>query len=85
MDVGKSLNPSIDIGQIEGAFMQGVGLFTLEEMVTDSNGNLQTNGTSTYKIPTALDIPLEFNVTFLKGSSNPRAIYSSKVFINHYS
>jgi xanthine dehydrogenase/oxidase len=78
MDVGKSLNPAIDLGQIEGAFMQGVGLFTLEEMVYDDFGNLLTNGTSTYKIPTALDIPLEFNVSFLTGSSNPRAIYSSK-------
>lgn len=69
-------------GGILGAFMQGVGLFTLEEMVSDDFGNLLTTGTATYKIPTALDIPLEFNVSFLKGSSNPRAIYSSKVCID---
>ncbi|CAL8083327.1 unnamed protein product [Orchesella dallaii] len=78
MDAGKSLNPAIDIGQIEGAFMQGVGLFTLEELITDKAGHLQTTGPLTYKIPTALDIPLEFNVAFLPGSGNPRAIYSSK-------
>ncbi|OXA57862.1 Xanthine dehydrogenase/oxidase [Folsomia candida] len=49
-----------------------------EGIVTDDFGNLLTTGTSSYKIPTALDIPLEFNVSFLEGSSNPKAIYSSK-------
>lgn len=79
MDVGESLNPAIDIGQIEGAFMQGVGLLTLEELITDKQGRLLTTGPLTYKIPTAVDIPLEFNVTFLPGTGHKRAIYSSKV------
>ncbi|ODN01661.1 Xanthine dehydrogenase [Orchesella cincta] len=78
MDVGNSLNPSIDVGQIEGAFMQGVGLFLLEELVYDENGRLCTAGPVTYKIPTVNDTPLEFNVSFLTGSGNPKAIYSSK-------
>ncbi|CAL8074582.1 unnamed protein product [Orchesella dallaii] len=78
MDVGKSLNPSIDVGQIEGAFMQGVGLFLLEELVYDENGRLCTAGPVTYKIPTVNDTPLEFNVSFLTGDGNPKAIYSSK-------
>lgn len=80
MDVGKSLNPGIDVGQIEGAFMQGVGLFLLEELVYDETGKLCTAGPVTYKIPTVNDIPLEFNVSFLMGDGNPKAIYSSKVW-----
>lgn len=82
MDAGQSLNPAIDCGQIEGAFMQGVGLFTLEELITDKQGHLLTTGPLTYKIPTALDIPLEFNVSFLPASGNAKAIYSSKVGFN---
>lgn len=79
MDVGKSLNPSIDVGQIEGAFMQGIGLFLLEELVYDEDGRLCTAGPITYKIPTANDTPLELNVSFLMGPGNPKAVYSSKV------
>lgn len=79
MDVGKSLNPAIDVGQIEGAFMQGVGLFLLEELVYDELGRLCTAGPVTYKIPAINDTPLEFNVSFLMGPGNPKAIYSSKV------
>ncbi|KAL7645432.1 UNVERIFIED_CONTAM: hypothetical protein RMT77_003818 [Armadillidium vulgare] len=78
MDVGKSLNPAIDIGQIEGAFMQGYGLFTLEQLLYTSSGELLTKGPGTYKIPSAHDIPREFNVTLLRESSNDRAVYSSK-------
>ncbi|KAB7505701.1 Xanthine dehydrogenase [Armadillidium nasatum] len=83
MDVGKSLNPAIDIGQIEGAFMQGYGLFTLEQLLYTSSGELLTKGPGTYKIPTYMyagthDIPREFNVTLLRESSNDRAVYSSK-------
>ncbi|KAJ8964528.1 hypothetical protein NQ314_004823 [Rhamnusium bicolor] len=79
MDLGESLNPAIDIGQIEGAFMQGYGLFVLEEMVYSPKGETFTRGPGTYKIPGFADIPAEFNVSLLKGSSNPRAVYSSKV------
>ena len=78
MDVGESLNPAIDIGQIEGAFMQGYGLFVLEQLVHSPQGALLTRGPETYKIPGFGDIPKEFNVHLLKDSSNPRAIFSSK-------
>lgn len=79
MDVGQSLNPTIDVGQIEGAFMQGYGLFTLEELVYSPKGILYTRGPGTYKIPGFSDIPKQFTVSLLKGSENPRAVYSSKV------
>jgi xanthine dehydrogenase/oxidase len=73
------LNPAIDIGQIEGAFMQGYGLFVLEELVYSPTGTNYTRGPGTYKLPGFGDIPGEFNVSLLKGVSNPRAVYSSKV------
>lgn len=79
MVLGESLNPAIDIGQIEGAFMQGYGLFMMEELVYSPTGTLFTKGPGSYKIPGFGDIPAEFNVSLLKGSSNPRAVYSSKV------
>lgn len=105
MDVGTSLNPAIDIGQIEGAFVQvslrypmdnlhlilmscsmnihlliqGYGLFTLEEQRYSPDGFLYTRGPGAYKIPGFTDIPVEFNVSLLKGASNPKAVYSSKV------
>lgn len=78
MDVGSSLNPAIDIGQIEGGFMQGCGLFTLEELVYSPDGTLHSRGPGMYKLPGFSDIPAEFNVSLLTGSSNPRAVYSSK-------
>ncbi|KPI92786.1 Xanthine dehydrogenase [Papilio xuthus] len=78
MDLGESLNPAIDIGQIEGAFMQGYGFFTLEEMLFAPTGEVLTKGPGTYKIPGFSDIPKEFNVSLLKGAPNPRAVYSSK-------
>jgi len=78
MDVGDSLNPAIDIGQIEGAFVQGYGLFTMEELKVSSKGVVYTRGPGTYKIPSADDVPREFNVKLLKGSSNKKAIFSSK-------
>ncbi|CAG7723284.1 unnamed protein product [Allacma fusca] len=78
MDVGQSLNPAIDIGQIEGAYAHGIGLFTSEELVFSEQGELLTVGPNSYKIPTVGSIPLELNVSILPGSSNPHAIYSSK-------
>ncbi|CAG9769816.1 unnamed protein product [Ceutorhynchus assimilis] len=78
MDIGESLNPAIDIGQIEGAFMQGYGLYTLEEQLFTPKGSIITRGPGNYKIPGFGNIPGEFNVSLLKGSSNPRAVYSSK-------
>jgi len=79
MDLGESLNPAIDIGQVEGAFIQGYGLFTLEEMIYSATGTLFSRGPGAYKLPGFTDIPQKFNVYLLKGVSNPRAVYSSKV------
>ncbi|KAG7306042.1 hypothetical protein JYU34_008617 [Plutella xylostella] len=78
MDLGESLNPAIDIGQIEGGFMQGYGLFTIEELIYSPTGTLYSRGPGAYKIPGFGDIPQEFNVSLLKGAPNPRAVYSSK-------
>lgn len=65
--------------QIEGAFMQGLGLYTLEELKYSPSGLLYTRGPSQYKIPAVCDMPLEFNVYLLPDTDNPHAIYSSKV------
>ncbi|KAL0831376.1 hypothetical protein ABMA28_002200 [Loxostege sticticalis] len=78
MDLGESLNPAIDIGQVEGAFIQGYGLFTMEELIYSPTGTLYSRGPGAYKIPGFGDIPQEFNVSLLKGAPNPRAVYSSK-------
>ncbi|WP_428641502.1 xanthine dehydrogenase molybdopterin binding subunit [Roseibium sp.] len=78
-DVGHSLNPAIDIGQIEGAFVQGMGWLTTEELVWDESGRLRTHAPSTYKIPTASDVPEDFRVDLYEGSGNPQAtVYRSK-------
>lgn len=79
MDVGDSLNPAIDIGQIEGAFVQGMGLFTMEECSYLADGSLYSVSPSTYKIPGCSDIPIEMNITLLEDCPNPKAIFSSKV------
>ncbi|XP_028342481.1 xanthine dehydrogenase/oxidase-like [Physeter macrocephalus] len=78
MDVGSSLNPAIDIGQVEGAFVQGLGLFTLEELHYSPEGSLHTRGPSTYKIPAFGSIPTDFRVTLLRDCPNKKAIYASK-------
>ncbi|MFP9138393.1 xanthine dehydrogenase molybdopterin binding subunit [Devosia sp. XGJD_8] len=69
-DVGKSLNPAIDIGQIEGGFIQGMGWLTTEELVWDDKGQLRTKAPSTYKIPLASDVPPIFNVKLAEWSIN---------------
>src|SRR5690606_20107703 len=61
-DVGRSLNPAIDIGQIEGGYVQGAGWLTMEELVWDGAGRLRTHAPSTYKIPAASDRPRDFRV-----------------------
>jgi xanthine dehydrogenase molybdopterin binding subunit len=70
-DVGDSINPGIDMGQVEGGFIQGVGWCTTEEIKWDSKGNLMTHSPDTYKIPTTQDIPKDFRVKLLEGSPNP--------------
>ncbi len=78
-DVGKSLNPAIDIGQIEGGFVQGMGWLTTEELVWDSAGRLATHAPSTYKIPTASDVPADFRVAlFESGGNREDSIFRSK-------
>ena len=83
----RSLNPAIDIGQIEGAFVQGQGWSTIEEpLISPTSGSLLTRGPGTlcliglgmYKIPGFKDIPQDFRVKIVKGSRNVRAIHSSK-------
>lgn len=78
-DVGNSLNPAIDIGQIEGGFVQGMGWLTSEELSWDTRGALQTLGPATYKIPAIGDTPPEFRVELLPDSPNAEAtIFRSK-------
>ena len=69
-DVGRSLNPAIDIGQVEGAFVQGLGWLTTEELWWDAEGRLRTHAPSTYKIPLASDRPRVFNVNLADWSEN---------------
>jgi len=86
VDVGSSINPTIDIGQIEGAFIQGMGWSTMEEVVfADSDhtwirptGKVFTSGPGTYKIPAFNDVPETFNVSLMKDVDNPFAVHSSK-------
>ena len=78
-DAGRSLNPAIDIGQIEGGFVQGAGWLTSEEVWWDTEGRLRTHAPSTYKIPTCGDIPTEFNVRLWdKGRNREKTIHRSK-------
>ena len=78
-DAGKSLNPAVDIGQIEGAFIQGMGWLTMEELVWHpTTGKLTTHAPSTYKIPTANDCPPVFNVRLFDGPNREDSIHRSK-------
>ncbi|HTM79066.1 MAG TPA: xanthine dehydrogenase molybdopterin binding subunit, partial [Devosia sp.] len=69
-DVGRSLNQAVDMGQIEGGFVQGMGWLTTEELVWDDKGQLRTKAPSTYKIPVASDVPPIFNVKLAEWSVN---------------
>ena len=77
-DAGASLNPAIDIGQIEGGYVQGAGWLTTEELVWDGKGNLSTHAPSTYKIPAASDRPQVFNVALWDEPNPEQTIYKSK-------
>jgi xanthine dehydrogenase large subunit len=78
-DCGQSLNPAIDLGQIEGAFVQGMGWLTCEELWWDEKGRLRTHGPSTYKIPGSRDVPPIFNARILADSPNrEETVFRSK-------
>jgi xanthine dehydrogenase large subunit len=77
-DVGRSINPALDIGQIEGGFVQGMGWLTTEELVYDDKGRLLTHAPSTYKIPVASDVPVDFRVGLFDNSNREDTIYHSK-------
>ncbi|MGH1368438.1 MAG: xanthine dehydrogenase molybdopterin binding subunit [Maritimibacter sp.] len=77
-DVGESLNPALDIGQIEGGFVQGAGWLTTEELVWDDQGRLKTHAPSTYKIPTASDAPDLFNVALWDAKNTVPTVGRSK-------
>lgn len=78
-DVGRSLNPAIDIGQVEGAFIQGMGWLTMEELVWHpQTGLLMTHAPSTYKIPTANDCPSDFRVRLFDNANAEDSIHRSK-------
>jgi xanthine dehydrogenase large subunit len=78
-DVGRSLNPAIDLGQIEGGFIQGMGWLTTEELVFDERGRLLTHAPSTYKIPTANDRPAHMDIAIWERGLNEEAtIHRSK-------
>ncbi|KAM1554232.1 hypothetical protein EV2_007139 [Malus domestica] len=77
-DCGQSLNPAVDLGQIEGAFVQGIGFFMLEEYSENSDGLVISEGTWTYKIPTMDTIPKRFNVEVLSSGHHKKRVLSSK-------
>ncbi|MPZ56182.1 MAG: xanthine dehydrogenase molybdopterin binding subunit [Rhizobiales bacterium] len=77
-DVGRSLNPAIDIGQIEGGFVQGMGWLTAEELVFDAEGRLLTHAPSTYKVPCASDVPADLRIALFDGPNREETIYRSK-------
>ena len=77
-DVGRSINPAIDIGQIEGGFVQGVGWLTTEQLVWAGNGQLSTHAPSTYKIPTAGDVPEHFKVALWPEANREDTVFGSK-------
>jgi xanthine dehydrogenase large subunit len=77
-DVGDSISPQIDVGQIEGAFAQGTGWLTQEELVWDASGALRTNNASTYKLPSLGECPPVFVTRLLSGARNPGVVHGSK-------
>lgn len=77
-DAGASLNPALDIGQVEGGYVQGAGWLTTEELVWDAKGALKTHAPSTYKIPAYADRPQVFNVALWDASNRAETVYRSK-------
>ncbi|MFX1671449.1 xanthine dehydrogenase molybdopterin binding subunit [Paraburkholderia sp. A2WS-5] len=77
-DAGDSINPALDVGQVEGGFIQGMGWLTTEELWWKPDGKLMTHAPSTYKIPTVNDTPVEFNVKLFKNRNVENSIHRSK-------
>ncbi len=78
-DCGRSLNPDVDLGQVEGGFIQGMGWLTSEELWWNEQGELKTHAPSTYKIPTSSDLPVDFRVCLLESAANrEETIHRSK-------
>uniref|UniRef100_A0ACD5TTY2 Uncharacterized protein n=1 Tax=Avena sativa TaxID=4498 RepID=A0ACD5TTY2_AVESA len=77
-DCGQSLNPAVDLGQVEGAFVQGVGFFTNEEYASNADGLVINDGTWTYKIPTVDTIPKQLNVELINSARDKKRVLSSK-------
>lgn len=77
-DVGESLNPTLDLGQIEGGYIQGMGWLTMEQLVYAPNGALATHGLSTYKIPTARDRPTDLRMALWPNRNPETMVYHSK-------
>ena len=77
-DVGSSLSPLIDRGQVEGGFMQGLGWLTTEELIWSADGALESAGASTYKLPSLGECPPEFHVRLLERAAEPGVVHGSK-------
>jgi xanthine dehydrogenase large subunit len=77
-DIGESISPIVDRGQIEGGFLQGVGWLTIEELLWDTSGRVSTAGASTYKLPSWSEVPEVFNVDLLERAAQPNVIMGSK-------
>ena len=77
-DAGRAINPAIELGQIEGGFVQGAGWLTMEEVNWKSNGQLTTHSPSTYKIPAVSDMPEKFNVEIFKNKNRENVVNKSK-------
>lgn len=84
-DVGDTMNPEIDIGQIEGAFVMGMGYFTTEKVVVGENGEILSNRTWNYTPPGAKDIPIDFRIKLPGKNPNPVGVLKSKgEFVKNY-
>ena len=77
-DVGQSMSPLVDIGQIEGAFIMGLGYYTTEEIIHNYEGKILTDRTWNYRPPGAKDIPVDFRVRLKKNNPNPAGVLHSK-------
>ncbi|MGK0352928.1 MAG: xanthine dehydrogenase molybdopterin-binding subunit B [Planctomycetota bacterium] len=77
-DCGKSLNPHLDVGQAEGGFLYGVGYYMMEEMIYDPSGRLITDNVSGYKVPSAGDVPQEWNIELLQERPGMSGLHNSK-------